>query len=154
MTPLSGAWYRNPCSSWNELGPTCLRTTSGSPGFSSSSVKNGIDNPAGSLHFCDDTCPQICGLATGGAMSRKRHWTGVVGVVALAAGVALMVAAYGVAATHSKAAPKKSQAFGQLRAVIDTVDYLDPQQAYTGQARWAMWNVYETLLTYKHVEGA
>src|SRR2546428_3593008 len=85
---------------------------------------------------------------------RKRHWTGLVGVVALTAGVALMVAAYGVAATHTKAAPKHSQAFGTLRAVVDTVDYLDPQQAYTGQAWWAMWNVYETLLTYKHVDGA
>ena len=39
-----------------------------------------------------------------------------------------------------------------LRAVIDTVDFLDPQQAYTGQAWWAMWNVYETLITYRHVE--
>ena len=38
--------------------------------------------------------------------------------------------------------------------MIDTVDYLDPQQAYTGQAWWAMYDVYETLLTYRHVDGA
>ena len=37
--------------------------------------------------------------------------------------------------------------------MIDTIDFLDPQQAYTGQSWWAMWNVYETLLTYKHVDG-
>src|SRR6266498_3599140 len=38
-------------------------------------------------------------------------------------------------------------------AMSDMIDYLDPQQAYTGQSWWAMWNVYETLLTYKHVDG-
>ena len=37
--------------------------------------------------------------------------------------------------------------------MLDTIDFLDPQQAYTGQSWWAMWNVYETLLTYKHVDG-
>jgi len=73
--------------------------------------------------------------------------------LALAAGFSLMVAAYGVAANRTKAAPKQSQAFGTLRAVLDTIDYLDPQQAYTGQSWWAMWNVWETLLTYQHVDG-
>jgi len=73
--------------------------------------------------------------------------------MALATGVSLMVAAHGVAANRAVAAPKNPQAFGTLRAVIDTIDYLDPQQAYTGQSWWAMWNVYETLLTYRHVDG-
>jgi peptide/nickel transport system substrate-binding protein len=77
----------------------------------------------------------------------------LLGVVALAAGVSMMVAAYGVAATRSHAAPQHAQKFGTLRAVLDTIDFLDPQQAYTGQSWWAMWNVYETLLTYKHVDG-
>jgi len=72
--------------------------------------------------------------------------------VALAAGISMMVAAYGVAATRSQAAPQANKV-GTLKAVLDTVDFLDPQQAYTGQAWWAMWNVYETLLTYKHVDG-
>jgi peptide/nickel transport system substrate-binding protein len=51
--------------------------------------------------------------------------------------------------------PKQAHAkkIGTLRAVLDTIDFLDPQQAYTGQSWWAMWNVYETLLTYKHVDG-
>jgi len=86
-------------------------------------------------------------------MGRKRHWRPFVSVIALATGVSLMVAAHGVAANHAKVSAKNPQAFGSLRAVIDTIDYLDPQQAYTGQSWWAMWNVYETLLTYRHVDG-
>ena len=87
-------------------------------------------------------------------MGRKRHWRPLVSVIALATGVSLMVAAHGVAANGAKVSQKNPQAFGTLRAVIDTIDYLDPQQAYTGQSWWAMWNVYETLLTYRHVDGS
>jgi peptide/nickel transport system substrate-binding protein len=87
-------------------------------------------------------------------MTSRHRWSWLLGAVALVAGLSLMVAAYGVAANRTKAAPKHSQAFGTLRAVIDTIDYLDPQQAYTGQSWWAMWNVYETLITYQHVDGA
>ena len=86
-------------------------------------------------------------------MTTKRRWTWLLSALALAAGFSLMVAAYGVAANRTKAAPKHSQAFGTLKAVLDTIDYLDPQQAYTGQSWWAMWNVWETLLTYRHVDG-
>ena len=86
-------------------------------------------------------------------MGRKRHWRPLVSVMALATGVSLMVAAHGVAANGAKVSQKNPQAFGTLRAVLDTIDYLDPQQAYTGQSWWAMWNVYETLLTYRHVDG-
>jgi peptide/nickel transport system substrate-binding protein len=86
-------------------------------------------------------------------MGRKRHWRPLVSVIALATGVSLLVAAHGVAANGAKVSQKNPQAFGTLRAVIDTIDYLDPQQAYTGQSWWAMWNVYETLLTYRHVDG-
>ena len=86
-------------------------------------------------------------------MISKRHWTWVASVAGLAAGVLLMVVAFGVSANRSNAAPERSHAVGTLRAVIDTVDFLDPQQAYTGQAWWAMWNVYETLITYRHVDG-
>ena len=87
-------------------------------------------------------------------MTARRRGTWLLGVVALAAGISMMVAAYGVAATRSQAAPQSAQKnVGTLKAVIDTIDFLDPQQAYTGQSWWAMWNVYETLLTYKHVDG-
>jgi peptide/nickel transport system substrate-binding protein len=84
-------------------------------------------------------------------MTGKRRWTWLLGVLAMAAGFSMMVAAYGAAGTKHQTAATKP--IGTLRAVIDTIDYLDPQQAYTGQAWWAMWNVYETLLTYKHVDG-
>jgi hypothetical protein len=87
-------------------------------------------------------------------MTSKRRWTWLLSVLALAAGFSLMVAAYGVAANRTKAAPKQAHAsVGTLKAVLDTIDYLDPQQAYTGQSWWAMWNVWETLLTYRHVDG-
>src|ERR1051325_11241510 len=84
-------------------------------------------------------------------MTGKRRWTWLLGVLAMAAGVSMMIAAYGAAGTKHQTAATKP--IGTLRAVIDTIDYLDPQQAYTGQSWWAMWNVYETLLTYKHVDG-
>ena len=87
-------------------------------------------------------------------MTRRRRWTWLMSALALAAGLSLMVAAYGVAANRTNAAPKQSQAFGTLRAVIDTIDYLDPQQSYTAQSIWAMWNAYTPLVTYKHVDGA
>jgi peptide/nickel transport system substrate-binding protein len=84
-------------------------------------------------------------------MTGKRRWTWLLGVLAMAAGFSMMIAAYGAAGTKHQTAAAKP--IGTLRAVIDTIDYLDPQQAYTGQSWWAMWNVYETLLTYKHVDG-
>src|ERR671923_424655 len=88
-------------------------------------------------------------------MSSRRRWTWLLTTLAVAAGVSMMVAAYGVAASKSTKAPQHSyKAVGTLRAVLDTIDFLDPQQAYTAQSWWAMWNVYETLLTYKHVDGA
>jgi peptide/nickel transport system substrate-binding protein len=75
-------------------------------------------------------------------------------VLALVAGLALLTAAYSVAATDSKTAPKSTtKSVGTLRAVLDTIDYLDPQQAYTAQSWWAMWNVWLTLVTYRHVDG-
>src|SRR2546428_5500591 len=86
-------------------------------------------------------------------MSGKAARIGVDGVIALTRGSLLVVPEFGSGAVQKQAAPQHSQAFGALRAVIDTVDFLDPQQAYTGQAWWAMWNVYETLITYRHVDG-
>ena len=61
-------------------------------------------------------------------MTGKRRWMGLLGVIAMAAGISMIVAAYGVAGTRTKAAPKQSQAFGTLKAVIDTIDYLDPHR--------------------------
>ena len=85
-------------------------------------------------------------------MIGKRRWGWLLGVVAIAAGLAMMAAAFSAAGTKSRT-PSNPQAFPKLRAVLDTIDYLDPQQAYTGQSWWAMYDVYETLLTYQHVTG-
>jgi len=84
-------------------------------------------------------------------MTGKRRWTWLLGVLAMAAGFSMMVAAYGAAGTKTKTTSTKP--VGTLRAVIDTVDYLDPQQSYTAQSVWAMWDVYTTLVTYRHVDG-
>jgi ABC-type nickel/cobalt efflux system permease component RcnA len=47
-------------------------------------------------------------------MTGKRRWMGLLGVLAIAAGASMIVAAYSVAGTRAKAAPKQSQAFGTL----------------------------------------
>src|SRR5438270_1648102 len=86
---------------------------------------------------------------------RRQGWVRLASVVALVAGIALMTAAYGISANGpSSATAKNAKAVGTFRAVLDTIDYLDTSQAYTGQSLWALWTVYETLVTYKHVPGA
>jgi peptide/nickel transport system substrate-binding protein len=84
-------------------------------------------------------------------MTGKRRWTWLLGVLAMAAGFSMMIAAYGAAGTKTKTTATKP--VGTLRAVLDTIDYLDPQQAYTAQSFWAMWDIYTTLVTYRHVDG-
>src|SRR5919204_1746539 len=92
------------------------------------------------------------GSFTGRYWMRSRQGSiRLLSVLALVAGLALMTAAYGISAnrpaTHTKS-------LGTFRAVIDTIDYLDTSQAYTAQSLWALWTVYETLVTYRHVAGA
>ena len=49
---------------------------------------------------------------------------------------------------------RNSKPFPNLRVVYDTgTDYLDPGLSYTVQGWEAMWNVYLSLLGYKHVNG-
>jgi len=77
----------------------------------------------------------------------------------LAAGLALLAAACGgggkKAATTTTASGGTSQkTFANFRVVLDTgLDYLDPGLSYTVQGWGAMWNVYLSLLGYKHVNG-
>jgi len=75
-------------------------------------------------------------------------------VLALMAGLALMTAAYAVSANRPQSPVAHTKSVGTFRAVIDTIDYLDTSQAYTAQSLWALWTVYETLVTYRHVAGA
>ena len=84
-------------------------------------------------------------------MTGKGRWTWLLGVLAMAAGFSMIAAAFGAAGTKHKTHATK--ALGTLRAEIDTIDYLDPQQSYTAQSVWAMWDVYTTLVTYRHVDG-
>ena len=83
-------------------------------------------------------------------MTKRQRWSWLASAVALAAGIALLTAAYGVSANK---AGKASKRFGELRVVLDTIDYLDPQQSYTAQSFSVLWDVYQTLVTYKHVPG-
>jgi peptide/nickel transport system substrate-binding protein len=87
-------------------------------------------------------------------MRSKAGWIRLLSVLALVAGLALLTAAYGVSANRPQSSTAQTKSLGTFRAVLDTIDYLDPSQAYTGQSLWALWTVYETLVTYRHVGGA
>jgi peptide/nickel transport system substrate-binding protein len=78
----------------------------------------------------------------------------LVSVLSLVVGIALMTAAYGASANGPQSSKAHTKSVGTFKAVIDTIDYLDTSQAYTGQSLWALWTVYETLVTYRHVGGA
>jgi len=84
-------------------------------------------------------------------MRRRPRAAGLLGALALAAGLALMIAGMGVSANSSRSAATKN--FSEFRAVFDAVDYLDPAQAYTGQAWSVMWLAYNTLVTYPHTDA-
>jgi peptide/nickel transport system substrate-binding protein len=93
-------------------------------------------------------------------VTRRHRWTWFVSLATLAAGLALLAAACGgggkKAATTTTAGGGTSQqkTFANFRVVLDTgLDYLDPGLSYTVQGWGAMWNVYLSLLGYKHVNG-
>jgi len=78
----------------------------------------------------------------------------------LAAGLALLAAACGgggkkaQSTTTTAGAGTTQKTFPNFRIVYDTgTDYLDPGYSYTVQGWEAMWNVYLSLLGYKHVNG-
>jgi peptide/nickel transport system substrate-binding protein len=81
----------------------------------------------------------------------------------LVAGVALLAAACGggggnktttATSTSPSGTPTGQRKFTNFRVVYDTgTDYLDPGLSYTVQGWQAMWNVYLSLLGYKHVNG-
>src|SRR5438876_7648061 len=78
----------------------------------------------------------------------------------LATGLALLVAACGGGGKKTGGKPTApggggaQKTFANFRIVYDTgTDYLDPAYSYTVQGWAAMWNVYLSLLGYKHVNG-
>ena len=97
-------------------------------------------------------------------MTRRDRSTLVVSVAALTIGVALLAAACGGGGNKSSASTEgttgaaggstQQKPFPNFRIVYDTgTDYLDPGLSYTVQGWEAMWNVYLSLLGYKHVAG-
>jgi peptide/nickel transport system substrate-binding protein len=79
----------------------------------------------------------------------------------LAAGLALLAAACGgggnkntATTTATPGGSSQQKTFANFRIVYDTgTDYLDPAYSYTVQGWETMWNVYLSLLGYKHVNG-
>jgi len=94
-------------------------------------------------------------------VTRRNRWTLTASFAALAIGLALLAAACGGGGkkaenTTTSAAPggTAQKTFANFRVVLDTgTDYLDPAYSYTVQGWQTMWNVYLSLLGYKHVNG-
>ena len=96
-------------------------------------------------------------------MIRRQRWTWLLSVGALVAGFALLAAACGggggnankeTTGTATTGGAGQQKTFANFRIVYDTgTDYLDPGLSYTVQGWQAMWNVYLSLLGYKHVAG-
>jgi peptide/nickel transport system substrate-binding protein len=86
-------------------------------------------------------------------MTHRQRARGLVGALALAAGVAMLVAGLSMGASTSQTS-SQAKTFGTLRVVVDAIDYLDPAQAYTGESWSLMWLTYNTLVTYPHQAGA
>jgi peptide/nickel transport system substrate-binding protein len=95
----------------------------------------------------------------------RQRWTRLLGVSTLVAAFALLAAACGGGGGGNEAQSSTStsagtggssqqKTFPNFRIVYDTgTDYLDPGLSYTVQGWGAMWNVYLSLLGYKHVNG-
>jgi len=93
-------------------------------------------------------------------VTRRDRWTWFVSLAVLATGLALLAAACGgggkKAQTPTTPAANGSgqKTFANFRVAYDTgTDYLDPAYSYTVEGWEAMWNVYLSLLGYKHVNG-
>src|SRR6266511_6003978 len=78
----------------------------------------------------------------------------------LATGLALLVAACGgggkktESTTTTAGGGSQQKTFPNFQIIYDTgTDYLDPGLSYTVQGWETMWNVYLSLLGYKHVNG-
>jgi peptide/nickel transport system substrate-binding protein len=85
-------------------------------------------------------------------MRRRQRTERILGVLSLAVGLALIAASVGVGAKSSSAASQKN--FTNLRVVLDTIDYLDPAQAYTAQSAGIEFAAFDTLVTYAHKDKA
>src|SRR5436190_17657699 len=85
-------------------------------------------------------------------MTRRQRAERRLGILALVVGLALIATSVGMGARSSHTTSTKN--FSNFRLVLDTVDYLEPAQAYTGEAWSVMWLTYQTLVTYPHKDKA
>src|SRR5262245_58464633 len=100
-------------------------------------------------------------------MRFRNWWIRWAGIAALVAALALVASACGSSSkegasteattggttqtTGGKTAQRK---FANFRIVYDTgLDFADPALSYTTQGWGLMWNVYLTLLGYRHING-
>jgi peptide/nickel transport system substrate-binding protein len=94
---------------------------------------------------------------------RLKGWP--LGVAALALVLAALAAGCGGGSSKSGSPPAQTgpsgtepsttgKHFGLFRVTWDEPDYFDPGLAYTVAAWQVMWNVYDSLLGYKHAPGA
>ena len=98
-------------------------------------------------------------------MTLRNRWTRWTSIVVLAAGLSLLAAACGgggnksgssetTTTTSTTANGSQQKTFANFTAAYDTgTDYLDPAYSYTVEGWEIMWNVYLSLLGYKHVNG-
>ena len=93
-------------------------------------------------------------------MRRSERWTRAAQLCACAAGVALLAVACGGKSHKSgggNTTPGTSgsgKTFANFRVTWDAPDYMDPALAYKVASWQIFFNVYEGLVTYKHVAGA
>jgi peptide/nickel transport system substrate-binding protein len=85
-------------------------------------------------------------------MTRRQRAERRLGVLALVVGLALIAASVSVGARSSSTAGAKQ--FSNLRAVLDTIDYLDPCCAYTAESAGIEYAAFNTLVTYPHKDKA
>ena len=84
---------------------------------------------------------------------RSNRWKWL-GLVVLAAAVAVVAAGCGGKKATSTPSTSSGKTFPLFKIAMDTgTDYLDPSLSYTVEGWGVMWNVYLPLIGYKHVNG-
>ncbi len=96
-------------------------------------------------------------------MTLRNRWARWTSVAVLVAAISLLAAACGgggsknsegTTTTTSSGGTSQQKTFANLTLAYDTgIDYLDPGYSYTVEGWEIMWNVYLSLLGYKHVNG-
>src|SRR5262245_61293127 len=100
-------------------------------------------------------------------MKVRNWWIRWAGLAVLVAGLGVLAAGCGsskessstpettgATTTQPTGSPGAQRRFANFRIVYDTgLDFADPGLSYTTQGWGLMWNVYLTLLGYRHING-